>query len=82
MMDGSLMVRSKCRPDIDHHPIFEVAPDEKSYYQSRDHHSPDHMFRYWFYEREIQNSKTLIINLNPKISSILDGWKYNIGMIY
>ena len=73
MMDGSLMVRSKCRPDIDHHPIFEVAPDEKSYYQSRDHHSPDHMFRYWFYEREIQNSKTLIINLNPKRGSILDG---------
>ena len=60
MMDGSLMVRSKCRPDIDHHPIFEVAPDEKSYYQSRD--QPTRSYVPILVLREIQNSKTLIIN--------------------
>ena len=72
-MDGSLMVRSKCRPDIDHHPIFEVAPDEKSYYQSRE--QPTRSYVPILVLREIQNSKTLIINHYYQSSK--PKWKMN-----
>ena len=60
MMDGSLMVRSKCRPDIDHHPIFEVGPDEKSYYQSRDQPTRSYV-PYEFYEKS-KTPKALVVN--------------------